>query len=164
MFEPKLAHFECLFLAHWANTSFFYFFILRSWVNLTPMQKIKKIPTREHGGIWGPRWPLKMGFWAAQARGWAQPKSFWVVPKGGLGVYKSTPKFGSQGSQGAVSSTFQFYYIEMTPNLGGGLAQPRGPWGRPFFGGWRPLGRPSNPTIKSWNPPKSAEHSVWPHK
>ena len=46
-----------------------------------------------------------MGFWAAQAQGWAEPKSFLVVPVGGLGVYKSTPKFWSRGTQGAHSTT-----------------------------------------------------------
>ena len=54
-----------------------------------------------------------MGFWAAQAQGWAEPKSFLVVPVRGLGVYKSTPKFWSRGTLGAHSTTFQFYYIEI---------------------------------------------------
>ena len=76
----------------------------------------------------------KMGFWAAQAQGWAELKSFLVVPVGGLGVYKSTPKFWSSGTQGAVRSQFQFYYIESRPNFDPGLAQPRGIWGPKYFG------------------------------
>ena len=62
------------------------------------MQKIKKILFGEQGTT---RALVKMGFSAAPAKGWAEPKIFWVVPRGGLGVYKSTPKFGSPGSQGA---------------------------------------------------------------
>ena len=56
------------------------------------------------------KWALKNAqknrFWPAQAQEWAEPKSFWVVPGGGLVVYKSTPQFGYPGSQGAVRTHF----------------------------------------------------------
>ena len=99
------------------------------------MQKIKKIVWGEQGPTGVSKSAKKSGFSAAQAHGWAQPKSFWVVPIGGLGVYKSTPKFWSRGSQGAVRSTFQFYYIGIDPKLGKGLPKPRGTRGHPTFGG-----------------------------
>ena len=53
------------------------------------MQKIKKILFGEQGTT---RALVKMGFLAAPAKGWAEPKIFWVVPRASLGVCKSTPK------------------------------------------------------------------------
>ena len=95
----------------------FYFLIFISYVSLGKRQSLKKIAIGEHGDIWPSKWPIKTGFWAAQPRVWAEPKIFWVVPRAGLGVYKSTPKFGSSGSQGASRSHFQFYFIKMGPKL-----------------------------------------------
>ena len=95
----------------------FYFLIFISYVSLGKRQSLKKIAMGEHGDIWPSKWPIKTGFWAAQPRVWAEPKIFWVVPRAGLGVYKSTPKFGSSGSQGASRSHFQFYFIKMGPKL-----------------------------------------------
>ena len=88
----------------------------------------------EVGAIEHLRGPVFWAFSAAQAQGWAKPKSYWVVSGKGLGVYKSTLKFWPPGSLGALRGTFQFYYIEMTPNSKLGPAQPRGHPGPKFFG------------------------------
>jgi len=90
----------------------------------------------------------KFRFWAPQARGWAETKIFWVVPGGGLGVYKSTPEFGSLGYQGAVRSQFQFYLINLTPNLELGVTQPLGAGGQKFFGSRLPPGGLTKCTIR----------------
>ena len=66
------------------------------------MQSLRKKFIGEVGLFGAQKLPQNQVFEALPAWVWAEPKSFLVVPEGGLGVCKSTPEFWSWGSLGAL--------------------------------------------------------------